>query len=137
MSCAGARFAGVTVSDAMNMGGAGGAAGSRRPPSPRRTPASTLLLVHAAETEMPSWRPGGRDPVRRPDRARAREARERIHRFRGLLGRVPQPALDVVGCGAHRSLAQQIAEASVTLVRDPGGVLPLAAGSRARIAVLL
>jgi beta-N-acetylhexosaminidase len=53
--------------------------------------------------------------------------------FAGLV----QPPIEVVGCDEHRRLAREIADASVTLVRDPGRVLPLGPGAGDRVAVIV
>ena len=52
-----------------------------------------------------------------------------------LAKQAPQPALDVVGCAAHLAVADEIAEKSITLVRDEAGLLPLQVDQR--IAVVL
>lgn len=41
-----------------------------------------------------------------------------------------RPDLDVVGCGARHLLAAEVARRAATLLRDPGGVLPLPTDSR-------
>lgn len=43
--------------------------------------------------------------------------------------------LSVIGCAAHLEIAQEIADRSITLVRDQAGRLPLAAGSLAVVTV--
>ncbi len=48
-----------------------------------------------------------------------------------------QPGLEVIQCAEHREIARQIAEASVTLVRDQKHLLPLHLVPEARIAVIL
>jgi beta-N-acetylhexosaminidase len=68
-------------------------------------------------------------------RRRAQEARDRILALRSHLAGIAQPSLDVVGCAEHRVLAREIAEASVTLVRDPASLLPLTAAA-GRVAVI-
>lgn len=59
---------------------------------------------------------------------------ERIARARAAL---PQayPALDMIGCAEHRQIAQAIADASITLVRD-NNRLPLRPTPETRIAVI-
>jgi beta-N-acetylhexosaminidase len=62
------------------------------------------------------------------------------HRVRGLRTWVApfrQPPLEVVGCGEHRSLARELAERAVTLVRDLDGLLPLRLGPDARVAAVM
>jgi beta-N-acetylhexosaminidase len=48
-----------------------------------------------------------------------------------------QPPLEIIGCADHRGLAEEIAERSVTLVRDSARRLPLRLDSNARVAVIL
>ena len=59
------------------------------------------------------------------------------HRLRKWAGEQPQPDLDVVGCAAHQQLARQVAERSITLLRDEAGLLPLRLNSAARIAAIM
>jgi len=54
-----------------------------------------------------------------------------------LADRQPAFELDVVGCEAHTQVADEIAERSVTLVRDQAKVLPLRLPPGKRIAVIL
>jgi len=49
----------------------------------------------------------------------------------------PAPSLDVVGCDDHLDLAQELARRSITLVRDPGGRLPLLPASGMRIIAIM
>lgn len=64
--------------------------------------------------------------------AGTRAALARIARLRRWLARSAVPSLDVVGCADHVALARRAAAASLTLVRDDAGLLPLrpAAGQR-------
>ncbi len=48
-----------------------------------------------------------------------------------------QPSLDVVGCQAHLELERELAERSITLMRDEARLLPLALPTDARIAVVM
>jgi len=47
-----------------------------------------------------------------------------------------QPDLDVVGCPAHRKVAEEIAARSITLVRDQAALLPLHIDAGQRLAVI-
>jgi beta-N-acetylhexosaminidase len=60
----------------------------------------------------------------------------RVRRLRKWLAGFTDPAPSVVGCAEHRSLARELAERSLTLVRNEDGVLPLHVGPSARIAVV-
>ena len=69
-------------------------------------------------------------------RARARDlfdpaelalAERRIDALRRWLGEAgPAPHLTVVGNAEHHALARDLATRSITLVRDPAGILPIA-----------
>ncbi|PWH11832.1 MAG: glycoside hydrolase family 3 [Anaerolineae bacterium] len=54
-----------------------------------------------------------------------------------LNARWQQPPLEVVGCAEHRRVAEEIAERSMTLVRDQANLLPLRPRPGARIGVFL
>lgn len=54
-----------------------------------------------------------------------------------LSSQETSPDLSVVGCAAHRKVADQIASQAITLVRDLNGLLPLRMSSDQRIAVIL
>jgi beta-N-acetylhexosaminidase len=54
----------------------------------------------------------------------------RVAALRAWLGSAgPAPDLSVVGSAEHRALAVELAVRSITLVRDPGGLLPLLGGA--------
>ncbi len=59
------------------------------------------------------------------DRAELAATERRVAAIRAWLGSAgPAPDLSVVGCPAHLALATELAVRSITLVRDPGGLLP-------------
>ena len=60
------------------------------------------------------------------DVAALRDSRRRVRALRRWLGHAPaQPGLDAVGSADHLALARDIAERAVTLVRDRQGLVPL------------
>lgn len=134
------RFTGLVVSDAMDMGGAGGVERlAETLVAAAEAGMDLFTMAHAEEVEEAAFaafvaavRDGRLDP------ARLDRARERILAARRALGGPAsgRPHLDVVGCADHRALAREIAEASVTLVRDPAGNLPLRLGADARVALV-
>jgi beta-N-acetylhexosaminidase len=63
-------------------------------------------------------------------------ARHRLGELRRWLGRPDQPPLDVVGCAEHQALAAELAQRSITLVRNDDRLLPLRPAADARIAVV-
>jgi beta-N-acetylhexosaminidase len=63
-------------------------------------------------------------------------ARRRLGDLRRWVGRHDQPPLDVVGCAEHRALAAELAQRSMTLIRNDDRLLPLKPAADARIAVV-
>ncbi len=131
-------FGGVTISDAMDMRGAG---------EPGRLPETAvaavaagldlLTLVHPHPVEDAALDALVRAALEgRLDPAELARAHERIDALRTWMGRVAQPTLEVVDSVEHRALARETAERAVTLVRDHVGLLPLRAGSGTRVALV-
>jgi len=72
------------------------------------------------------------------DAARLRESLARILALKHWLGgQAPPPGPDVIGCAVHRAVADEIAERSITLVRDRDGLLPVELASSQKIAVVI
>jgi beta-N-acetylhexosaminidase len=134
------RFRGVTITDALNMEGVGKG----------YTIEESVVRAINAGTDI-LLRPG--DDVSRAinavvaavergdvPRARIDTAVRRILWTKARLGLVQrrevplEPIRTVVGSAAHRALAQDVAQRSLTLLRDSGATIPLAAN--ARIAVV-
>jgi beta-N-acetylhexosaminidase len=131
-------FEGVTVSDALDMTGATYADGLGGTVVAAAEAGMDLLLMnHADEIEESAF-----EALRRAiasgklEAAGLIAARDRILRLREHLATMVQPPLEAVGSAEHRRLAREIAEASVTLVRDPQASLPLHRGDGGRIAVV-
>ena len=61
----------------------------------------------------------------------------RILALKKWLARHEQPPLSVVQCGEHQTLAAEVARKSLTLVRDSAHLLPLRLAPDARIAVIV
>jgi len=61
----------------------------------------------------------------------------RILKLKAWVARSKQPPLSVIGCREHHALAREVAEKSVTLVRDTAGLLPLNLQPNAKIAVVV
>lgn len=70
-----------------------------------------------------------------PEAVQASDAR--IERLRRWLAGFEAPALDVVGAAAHLALARELAERSLTLVRDEPRLLPLRLGPDARVLAIM
>lgn len=62
---------------------------------------------------------------------------KRIQTLKDWQSRQTVPDLDVVGCTEHQRVADEIAEASITLVRDHANLLPLRLDPNQRIAVVI
>jgi len=62
---------------------------------------------------------------------------ERILSLKRWLANNPQPDLNVVGCAEHQAVANEIAERSITLVRDNANLLPLKLNFEHRIAAIV
>ncbi|MBL8045587.1 MAG: glycoside hydrolase family 3 C-terminal domain-containing protein [Anaerolineales bacterium] len=62
---------------------------------------------------------------------------QRIIALKTWVAQQPQPALEVVGCAEHLALAREIAERSVTLVKDEAGRLPLRLAPEAKVLAIV
>ncbi len=56
---------------------------------------------------------------------------------RWLAAQPAPPSLDIVGCAEHQALAAEVAEQSITLVRDDAHLLPIKLPPAAKIAVVM
>jgi beta-N-acetylhexosaminidase len=126
-------FAGVVVTDALDMRAvdqadvataALGAVGS----------GVDLLLAGPGQADRPGELAAMVSGLRRLPAAR--EAAQRVDDLRRWLGRLEQPPLDAVGCADHRALASELAQASVALLRDRSGAVPLSLPPDARLLVV-
>ena len=132
-------FTGVTVSDALDMAGAGagdridatvvGAAGAGM---------DLLLMLHAAATEDLAFDALVRAAMAGRLGANAlADSWGRVMDLRRWLGAGDgQPPLDVIDSRVHRELAREVAERSVTLAWDRAGMIPLRPGPGTRVAVV-
>jgi beta-N-acetylhexosaminidase len=120
-------FDGVTISDALDMGAlAQGPAQVLDVIAAVRAGVDLLLaaadpvaLVRIEETLVRAVALELLDP------AEVAATERRVAALRAWLGSAgPAPDLAVVGCVEHRALAAELAARSITLVRDPGGLLP-------------
>lgn len=71
------------------------------------------------------------------DAAHLRESVDRILALKGWTALQPQPDLDQVGCTEHRSLEAELAQRSITVLRDTAGLLPLSIAADDRIAAVM
>jgi beta-N-acetylhexosaminidase len=71
------------------------------------------------------------------DEAGLRRSASRLDALRRWLASFDEPPFEVVGAAEHRALATELAERSLTLVRDDVGLLPLRVADRARILAVM
>jgi beta-N-acetylhexosaminidase len=73
------------------------------------------------------------------DVAAIHRSRARVERLRRQLGvaAAGPPGLELVGSDEHKALCREVAERSITLVRDTGGLLPLRLGPSDRILAIM
>ena len=116
-------FDGVSITDALDMAGVGGRHGV--PDVAAAIEAGVDLLLTAAD-------PDARERIERVLLA-GRFAEEelaaterRLATLRSWLASFgPAPDIDLVGCAEYQALAGELASRSITLVRDPAGLLPV------------
>jgi beta-N-acetylhexosaminidase len=66
------------------------------------------------------------------------KSQERVQALKGwLAGQNPPPGMEAIGCADHLAVATEIAERSITLVRDQTGLLPLKLKEAQKIGVIL
>lgn len=111
-------FEGVIVTDALDMGGFGG----REPDAPLGAGADLLLYGPAQAGSLPATPAAG-----------SRRLRKLLDWLEGFT----DPELSVVGCSDHQKLAAEVAERSITLVRDEAGLLPIRPRSDSRILAIM
>ena len=131
-------FGGLTVSDALDMGGIAGDAGMGVDVSATLDAGMDLLLCGPdpaaqarVEAGLTTAMAGGR-----LDRRDADASAARLGDLQAWLAGFDQPSIDVVGSLAHRDLAAELARRSITLIRDEHGLLPLRPSADARILVI-
>ncbi len=131
-------FGGLTVSDALDMGGIAGDDGMGVDVSATLEAGMDLLLCGPdpaaqarIEAGLATAMAGGR-----LDRRDADASVARLGDLQAWLAGFDQPSIDVVGSLAHRDLAAELARRSITLIRDQHGLLPLRSSADARILVI-
>lgn len=97
------------------------------------------LLLGTADPELLERVTSGLEQAERRrlvDPSSAEKVRSRLASLRRWLSGFDQPALEVVGCAKHAAIARELAERSVTLIRNDDALLPLRQPADARIAVV-
>jgi beta-N-acetylhexosaminidase len=132
-------FSGVAVSDAFDMAGLG-AGDARAALAADGLNAGLDLILSGpadagrADLEDALLEASARGAV---DPAASAAALARVAALRSRVADVAQPELDIVGSAEHRALARELAERSLTLVRDTADLLPLPPAPEASIAVVM
>jgi beta-N-acetylhexosaminidase len=131
-------FGGVTVSDALDMGGIAGGDGTGVDVATVLDAGTDLLLCgpdQAARVRVEV----ALDAAIAAGRGRSRDAEAaiaRINDLRAWLAGFGTPPLSVVGSAPHRVLASEVARRSVTLIRDRAGLVPLRLARDAAVLVV-
>ena len=128
-------FAGVAVSDALDMGGVQGGDGGPDVLGALRAGMDLLLCGPDARSQT-RVEAGLAAAVPHLDAGDAAAARDRLDDLRRWLARFEAPSTEVVGSAAHKALAHELARRSITLVRDRPGLLGGTVGADARILVI-
>ena len=111
-------FDGLVVTDALDMGGYG----DRASETPLASGADLILYGPAQAGVLPKT-PAGES--------------SRLDDLHQWLGRFPSADLSVLGCPEHMSIATEVAERSITVVRDEDGLLPIRPRSGSRILAVM
>ena len=131
-------FGGVTVSDALDMGAVAGADAGGVDVA-RALGAGTDLLLCGPDPDAQARIEAGLAEAATTGAIDPREATGSSGRI-GDLGRwlagFAQPSVDVVGSADHQALADELAQRSITLIRDRDGLLPMSARGGARTLVI-
>lgn len=124
-------FRGVTVTDAIDMKALGQGAAQVVDAVVALRAGADLLLMTAEPGQRARVLVGLRQAVARGllDPAELSAAAARVAALAATTT-AARPDPDVVGCASHQQLAADLARRAVTLLRDPGGLLPLSAASR-------
>jgi beta-N-acetylhexosaminidase len=132
------RFDGVTVSDALDMHALAQGSAQIVDAVIALRAGEDVLLGTADEAALQRLEEGLEQAQRRGliDTDDDAAANGRLVELRRWLGGYDQPALEVVGCDEHQSLAAELARRSITLVRNDDRLLPLKLAADARIAVV-
>lgn len=130
-------FGGLTVSDALDMGGIAGDDGTGVDVAATLAAGTDLLLCGPdpsaqarVEAALAAAMAEGRI-----DRRDAEAATARLADLRNWLAPFDQPSIDVVGGVDHRQLADELARRSITLIRDRDGLVPVARDLRRALVI--
>ena len=132
------QFDGVTVSDALDMHALAQGSAQIVDAVVALRAGEDVLLGTADESALERLEEGLTQAGRRGliDADDDAAATRRLGELRRWLGQFEQPPLDVVGCAEHQALAAELAQRSITLVRNDDRLLPLQLPAESRIAVV-
>ena len=132
------HFDGVTVTDALDMHALAQGSAQIVDAIAALRAGEDVLLGTADESAIQRLEEGIAQAQRRGliDTDDDAAAMRRLGELRRWLDGYEQPPLDVVGCGEHQALADELARRSITLVRNDDQLLPLKPAPDARIAVI-
>jgi beta-N-acetylhexosaminidase len=131
-------FSGVSITDALDMKALAQGAGQLVEAISALRAGVDLLLCTPDRAAQRRLEDGLRQAARRGliPAARTRQSLRRVAALRRWLGRFPRPDMAVVRSEAHLALARRAAAASLTVVRDDPGLLPLRLPAEAALAVV-
>ncbi|KAA3647051.1 MAG: glycoside hydrolase family 3 protein [Chloroflexi bacterium] len=131
-------FDGVVITDALDMKALSQGSGQIVDVIAAIRAGVDLLLLTADKEAQDRARHGLKLAYTREliDLSSLQASQDRITKLKTWLKEFEQPPLDVVGCQEHQALAQELAEKSITLVRNDAGLLPLELAEDARICVV-
>ncbi len=135
-------FEGVSITDALDMGAVAS--------GPDATPDVVAAIRAGVDLLLTAPDPAARDRMEAAlvaaeaagtfDAVELDATERRLAALRGWLGsaeRGPAPDVAIVGGRAHQALAADLAARSITLVRDPGGRLPLDPGTAGTVLAVM
>jgi beta-N-acetylhexosaminidase len=132
-------FKGVVISDALDMGALTQGAGQIIDViAAVRAEVDLLLTTNQPEVQERIYQ-GMRLAHMRDlfTDAHVTDSVQRIMALKQWIAAQTQPEIDVVGCAEHQALADELAQQSLTLVRNDAALLPLHLAQDARIAVVV
>jgi len=132
-------FHGVIITDALEMGSIAQGTGNVVDAIAALRAGSDLLLCSDDRDQHEAMRRGlalalSRGLIHESDLGRSRG---RVQALRRWLAGFTDPGMDVVGCAEHRGSARELAERSVTLVRDEASCLPIRLEAGAPVATVM
>jgi beta-N-acetylhexosaminidase len=131
-------YTGVIVTDAMNMKAIHQGPGGIQDAMAAIAAGADLLLLTAEMDYRNIYEANLREALQEGALSEERTASAaRVMKLREWLAAGAAPPLDVVGCLEHRQLAAEIADRSITLVRDDNKRLPLRLTPQLRLAAIM